>query len=383
MIQFKHNPDYTKALLTLQDKLMCKGTLKMDIGEVDDPNEELFFFPLQVSFDVKGYFSAAMVDYRERLERQAREEIVKRQLRKGREEKKRARKVRGGRSESREVQTCCLVLSFLLAGYKKVLTCPASLGSHPLPPPSHHSPNQAREIIKKCTSLVEKLTLDLSLISSSEVCMKHRPTELCHDGAKLAVEKITDTCRNYQASMVVVTEKDLADMTKTLKKVVTHAKKCVKQAVALADKVMVAKTMALPTLERALVDNGCELFFERLVASGYVDLEGVTLLAPVDDAFLGEGLEGFDEECFGVPVIDGPYNTGDMLQLNGGYTQPRSENERHTIRTRMDLGGRFTFWLKGDSEPRRLVKAIKPDVNVGGGTVVHVVDKILHPSDAL
>ena len=229
---------------------------------------------------------------------------------------------------------------------------------------------------------MEKLSLDLKLIEDNEVCMKHRPTELCHDGAKLAVEKISDTCRGYKASLVIVSSQDLADMISTLKKVVTHAKKCVKQAVTLADKVVVAKTMALPTLERALVDNGCTLFYERLVASGYVDMPGVTLLAPVDDAFLGEGLEGFDEECFGVHVIDGPYNTGDMLQLNGGYTQPRSENERHTIRTRMDLGGKFTFWLKGDSEPRRLVKAIKPDVNVGGGTVVHVVDKILHPSDA-
>lgn len=331
-IQYKYNPDYAKALLILKRKLLCKGRLQIDISDVDDPNEEVFFHALQVTFDVKGYFSAAMTDYRERLERRARDEVVKRQLRKGREEKKRARK--------------------------------------------------GRETIKKCEELVEKLSLDLKIIEDNEVCMKHRPTEVCIEGAKLAVCKISDICRTNKGGLVAVSEKDLEDMITRLKKVVTHAKKCVKQAVALADKVVVAKTMALPDLESALVNNGCSLFFERLVMSGYVDMKGVTLLAPLDDAFLGEGMDGFDEECFGVHVIDGPYNSGDMLQLNSGYTQPRSQNERHTIRTRMDLGGTFTFWLKGDSEPRRLVKAVAPDVNVAGGTVVHVVDKILHPSDA-
>ena len=72
-----------------------------------------------------------------------------------------------------------------------------------------------------------------------------------------------------------------------------------------------------------------------------------------------------------------------MLNLNSGYTQPRSQDIKCSIRTRMDLGGQFTFWLTGDSEPRRIAKAIKPDVAVKGGTVLHIVDKILNPSDAI
>ena len=86
---------------------------------------------------------------------------------------------------------------------------------------------------------------------------------------------------------------------------------------------------------------------------------------------------------FDVHIIDGPYNTGDMLNLNSGYTQPRHQDIKCSIRTRMDLGGKFTFWLAGDSEPRRIIEAVESDVPVQGGTVVHIVDKILYPSDAM
>ena len=112
-------------------------------------------------------------------------------------------------------------------------------------------------------------------------------------------------------------------------------------------------------------------------------LNGVTLLVPDDDAFLGSDLDMFSETCFGAHIIDGPYLCGDMLNLNSGYTQPRSNDNRHAIRTRMDLGGTFTFWLCGDSEPRRKANVIKGDVAVLGGTVIHIVDKILFPDDVL
>lgn len=140
--------------------------------------------------------------------------------------------------------------------------------------------------------------------------------------------------------------------------------------------------MSLPSFEKALKDNDCSLFFERCKSSGYDGkrLLGCTILVPTDDAFLGD-IENFDEECFDVHIIDGPYFCGDMLTLNGGYTQPRSEDNRHAIRTRMDLGGVFTFWLSGDSEPRRKINAVAPDVCVKGGTVLHIVDKILYPDD--
>ena len=227
------------------------------------------------------------------------------------------------------------------------------------------------------------MLMDLQAIEENDICMKHRPTEVSVEGAKLAVESFKIVCQNVKAGLMPITEHGLANVTKDLKKAAYHAKKCVKQSTNLGDKVILEKTMALPSLEKALTDNGCALFYQRLVMSGYRDMRGLTILAPVDDAFLGEGMEGFDEECFGVHIIDGPYQIGDMLNLNSGYTQPRSESNRHTIRTRMDLGGKFTFWLTGDSVPRRLVSAIKPDVPVVGGTVLHIVDKILHPSDAI
>jgi len=151
----------------------------------------------------------------------------------------------------------------------------------------------------------------------------------------------------------------------------------------MSDKVIIEKTMSLPTFEKALSANGCSLFYQRCLESGYnaKNLEGCTILVPVDDAFLGEGTSTFDEECFDVHIIDGPYMCGDMLTLNGGYTQPRSENNKHAIRTRMDLGGVFTFWLAGDSEPRRKLSAIKADECCKGAIVMHIVDKILYGDD--
>jgi hypothetical protein len=47
----------------------------------------------------------------------------------------------------------------------------------------------------------------------------------------------------------------------------------------------------------------------------------------------------------------------------------------------MDLGGVFTFWLCGDSEPRRKANVIKGDVPLSGGSMIHIVDKILFPDD--
>jgi len=48
----------------------------------------------------------------------------------------------------------------------------------------------------------------------------------------------------------------------------------------------------------------------------------------------------------------------------------------------MDLGGQFTFWLAGDSDPPRKAEVLDPDVPVIKGTVVHVVSCILFPGDA-
>ena len=159
-----------------------------------------------------------------------------------------------------------------------------------------------------------------------------------------------------------------------------RARSRVKAARSSADRVLVERSMQLPTLEVALRAGGCGLFVRKLGELGLLGMRGVTVLAPVDDAFLDD-YDTFEDECIGVHVIDGPYNCGDMLTLNGGCTQPRSEDPRHAIRTRMDRGGKFTFTLNGDSQPPRKIEVVKPDVPVIAGTVVHIVNNILFPND--
>lgn len=231
--------------------------------------------------------------------------------------------------------------------------------------------------------MIESMKLDLTIIKDNEVCMKHRPTEVSVLGAGDKVEEAERKVLQIKTTLLPTTEGGLAQLTRGLKNVVVGAKKAVKQAMALADKAIVAKAMSLPTLSECLETRGCGIFLQCLEKANMADIKGCTILAPKDDAFLGEGVEGFEEECFDVHIIDGPYNTGDMLNLNSGYTQPRHHDIKCSIRTRMDLGGKFTFWLAGDSEPRRIIEAVEPDVPVKGGTVVHVVDKILYPSDAM
>ena len=71
MLQFKNDVDCEKCARALRGKLLCKGTLKTSIDDRDETNEELLFVAPSVSFDTRGYFSAAMTDYRERQARQA------------------------------------------------------------------------------------------------------------------------------------------------------------------------------------------------------------------------------------------------------------------------------------------------------------------------
>ncbi|GMI05393.1 hypothetical protein TrVE_jg13649 [Triparma verrucosa] len=332
-IQFKSVVSYTKALTTLRSKIMCLGKVDMDLNKAEDDNNELFFVPLDVTFDVKGYFSASMIDYRERQARSKRKDELRSRLIMAKQERVRVK--------------------------------------------------NAKEFLKKCERMIESMRVDLAIVKDNEVCMKHRPTEVSVLGASDKVDEADRKVRQIKTTLLPTTEGGLASLVKGLKNVVVRAKKAVKQAVVIADKAVVAKAMSLPTLAECLEKQGCGLFMKCLERAGMADISGCTILAPKDDAFLGEGVEGFDDESFDVHIIDGPYNTGDMLNLNSGYTQPRHQDIKCSIRTRMDLGGKFTFWLAGDSEPRRIIEAVEPDVPVQGGTVVHIVDKILYPSDAM
>ena len=152
------------------------------------------------------------------------------------------------------------------------------------------------------------MKLDLTIIKDNEVCMKHRPTEVSVLGAGDKVEEAERKVLQIKTTLLPTTEGGLAQLTRGLKNVVVGAKKAVKQAMALADKAIVAKAMSLPTLSECLETRGCGIFLQCLEKANMADIKGCTILAPKDDAFLGEGVEGFEEECFDVHIIDGPYN---------------------------------------------------------------------------
>jgi hypothetical protein len=333
-IQYNKPTSFLAAMSCLtSNAVLCKGEFNGDIAAKKPAEDDSYFVFLDIDFDVDGYFSSSRMDYRERQEMDRRKVLLKEQLVRAKMEKVCGRK--------------------------------------------------ARESVRKCEVLLESLEGDVEKVESNEVVMRHRPTSVSAAGAKAALESARGVVRKVKCSMLPKNDEELNDMLSQLRKCISHARGCVKQCVALSDKVIMSKTMSLPTFEQALEDNGCSLFLRRCKECGYSaeSLLGCTILVPEDDAFLGEGTETFEEECFDVHIIDGPYMAGDLLTLNGGYTQPRSEDNKHSIRTRMDLGGIFTFWLAGDMEPRRKISALKPDVCVKGGTVFHIVDRILYASD--
>ena len=151
---------------------------------------------------------------------------------------------------------------------------------------------KAKEMLKTCETMVESMKVDLQIVMDNEICMKHRPTSVCVSGAEAAIEAAVHVLRRLRGGMLPTSEGDLKACVKAMKGAVIKAKKAVNQASDLADKVMMEKIMSLPELETALLENGCGLFWERLCMSGLGKEEGVTMLAPMDDAFLGDGMEG-------------------------------------------------------------------------------------------
>ena len=70
--------------------------------------------------------------------------------------------------------------------------------------------------------------------------------------------------------------------------------------------------------------------FAQLVREQAPDLRGCTVLVPTDDAFLGDD-DAFEDDCWGVHVIDGPWKMGDMAVA--GRVLGRHVDTRHGIRT--------------------------------------------------
>ena len=116
--------------------------------------------------------------------------------------------------------------------------------------------------------------------------------------------------------------------------------------------------------------------FAQLVREQAPDLRGCTVLVPTDDAFLGDD-DAFEEDCWGVHVIDGPWKMGDMAVA--GRVLGRHVDTRHGIRTRVQPDGRYAVWLDTDPSPPRRALVLEMDLSCQHGTVLHVVDGILYP----
>ena len=116
--------------------------------------------------------------------------------------------------------------------------------------------------------------------------------------------------------------------------------------------------------------------FAELVRDQAPDLRGCTVLVPTDDAFLGDD-DAFEDDCWGVHVIDGPWKMGDMAVA--GRVLGRHVDTRHGIRTRVQPDGRYAVWLDTDPSPPRRALVLEMDLSCQHGTVLHVVDGILYP----
>ena len=87
--------------------------------------------------------------------------------------------------------------------------------------------------------------------------------------------------------------------------------------------------------------------------------------------------EAFETDCWGVHIIDGPYQVSDLADQ--ARVQPRHRDLRHSLRFRFDMRGVCTVWLDSDSKPPRKARIVKSNVKCAGGTILHVIDKILYP----
>jgi len=325
VVQFKQSVSFHRCFKLLADNYLSQ------VNAVSMNGKAVHYVTKLIAVkDTRGYFSKSLMEYRERKQRIFEKERLKAEILRSREEKK------------------CL--------------------------------RKARDKIEQCWNSLEGFEGDLEAITNDSGLMRHRPTSVSVAGAKDRLDKCKRMVEGIKSRPLPRSEGELKIVLGELRRAFQHCKSCVKQASDIADKVMIEREMQLPGLEKALLDNNCGFFLSKLKEFGLDKLQGVTILAPIDEAFYDDP-DTFEIDSMSVHVIDGPYLCGDMLTLNGGCTQPRSDDYRHAIRTRMDRGGKFTFQLTGDSQPPRKIEAVNPDVPVIKGTVVHVVDNILFPGD--
>ncbi|KAJ1453457.1 hypothetical protein M885DRAFT_443663 [Pelagophyceae sp. CCMP2097] len=90
-------------------------------------------------------------------------------------------------------------------------------------------------------------------------------------------------------------------------------------------------------------------------------------------------MDGFEPECWLVHVIPGPFNFVDLAAHDGGRVSPRHPDAKHALRCKHDARGGRVIWLESDSLPPRTARVIVKDVQCAGGTIIHVVDRILYP----
>ena len=112
---------------------------------------------------------------------------------------------------------------------------------------------------------------------------------------------------------------------------------------------------------------------------GRTGLDGLTILAPVDDAFFGEAaLDAFEESSWGVHLIEVPYTISNLVNAAGGTVQPASHDPHHALRFRMDIDGSYMMWCCSDTYPPRRARVIASDIKCESGVLVHIVDKIIY-----
>ena len=105
--------------------------------------------------------------------------------------------------------------------------------------------------------------------------------------------------------------------------------------------------------------------------------DGCTIFAPLDHMFLGD-LDCFDQSCWGVHKLNGPYRMEDLFMLsNFGTGGMQTSDGLHTLLCQINEEGEYSIWLNIKGQPRRVVRVLKGDIVCASGTIVHIVDKIM------
>ena len=89
----------------------------------------------------------------------------------------------------------------------------------------------------------------------------------------------------------------------------------------------------------------------------------------------------FPERCFNMHVLRGCYLIEDLYNqaLHGGVETSGFEA---TLKAGFSVGGAYSFWVDSEREPRIVTRVVKSDIRCDGGSIVHFVDRILHPPAA-